>query len=197
MKKNISVLTCFFLLFILGACGKEKIEVQNASADFGVIFDDLDLLSEYTDIIVEAKYTGNTEIIPFPESGDPTYEANLSEIVVEKVYKGNVAEQERLWVSEPGALKDDTYETIEGYVNMNENGDYILFISEFDMEIDGKTVYSITGAHQGKFDLSIEVPAKSLENPKYDQIQKMDYFGGLAEQYNKVKEQVVEEFENK
>lgn len=194
MKKKCSVLSVIVFVAMLSGCTMEKVEVQNAHADFGVIYTDLAMLEDHSDDIVEVEYTGETEVTPFPESGDPSYAANLSKVKINKVYQGNLTEGETIWVSEPGVLLDNVYQTTEGYVHMNTEGRYMLFIHKFESKIGGKVVYSIVGAHQGKFDLTIDKEAVALENPSYRKIQNTEYFGGLVDPFNKVKKEVHEKY---
>lgn len=172
----------------------KHIKVVSSSADFSVVYTDLSMLEEISDNIVEVSYDGVTEITPFPASGDPDMIVNLSQILVEKTHKGVLKESTKIWISEPGAVVGNRYETTEGYVQMNKEGRYLVFLEEFPIKIDGKTVYSIIGAHQGKYDLTSNKPVENLINPSYRQVIETEYFGDLSEQFNSIKNQVLEKY---
>lgn len=176
---------------------EDTFPVSEGFGDLLVIYENLENLEDVSPIIVEAVYTGGTELASFPESGDPEYKTALSTVRVEKVYKGDVKEGQELRIGEPGFVENGAFQTIEGYKNMDENGRYILFLYPFDMLIEGKESYVLQGAHQGKYDLNQTQKSVYVKAPKtYQEIRNEEYFGIDVDAFNTMKEQVVDKYKN-
>lgn len=70
-----------------------------------------------------------------------------------KVYKGSI-ENDIISVLEPFEIKDNNFTNIEGYIPMEENKEYILFLRENDIS-EGKQ-YTIKFISFGKYNTSKE-----------------------------------------
>ena len=58
--------------------------------------------------------------------------------------------------------------------------------------------YTVKGLHQGKFDLNIDEEVEHLEDvDDYNDIKDVEYFGDLPNEFNNIKEEVIEEYGDK
>ena len=89
--------------------------------------------------------------------------STISEFKVDKVYKGSI-ENDIISVLEPFEIKDNNFTNIEGYIPMEENKEYILFLRENDIS-EGKQ-YTIKFISFGKYNTSKESNIKYLEEVK-------------------------------
>ena len=154
MKKSIIII----FLFILGTSNilikskntkvtYNKNEIISASY---VIPEDLEELDENAPIILKGSFTGNRKI---DEDTNIVGPSTISEFKVDKVYKGSI-ENDIISVLEPFEIKDNNFTNIEGYIPMEENKEYILFLRENDIS-EGKQ-YTIKFISFGKYNTSKE-----------------------------------------
>ena len=154
MKKSIIII----FLFILGTSNilikskntkvtYNKNEIISASY---VIPENLEELDENAPIILKGSFTGNRKI---DEDTNIVGPSTISEFKVDKVYKGSI-ENDIISVLEPFEIKDNNFTNIEGYIPMEENKEYILFLRENDIS-EGKQ-YTIKFISFGKYNTSKE-----------------------------------------
>ena len=89
--------------------------------------------------------------------------STISEFKVDKVYKGSI-ENDIISVLEPFEIKDNNFTNIEGYIPMEENKEYILFLRENDIS-EGKQ-YTIKFISFGKYNTSKEEETNDYLNTK-------------------------------
>lgn len=177
------------------AAGTEEkandIKVATIMADY-VICKDISEVEQHSDCIVLAQFTGQREIKNWTEEdGTVVNKSSISTVAVKKVYKGDMKTGDLVTVYEPGYFEGNEYYNIEGYNLMNNNGKYVLFLRKF---VEGDT-YTIVGMYQGKYDLNITDKAKTSEiAASYESVKNSEFFGENAEQFNKLKEQVVKKY---
>lgn len=105
-------------------------------------------LEEISSIIVKGKFTGEREHDKDPNVIGPS---TISQFKVDKVYKGKIYEN-TISVLEPFEIIDNDFNNIEGYIPMNENSEYVLFLRENKTK-EGRQ-YTIRSISFGKYNVS-------------------------------------------
>lgn len=197
MKKAITSLAVFTLIATGGYFTFEHLNTTKANNATRVIslsathpiFNDLESIEDIADSIIEVEFTGERDTISW---GEGEYQNSLSEVKINKVYRGELKEGDLIGVYEPAYFEDDTLHTVEGYNLMSENIRYIIFAKEFK-----DSNYSIIGMYQGKYDLdNREKVTTQKTNSNYLLELESEYLGDEEniKRFNKLKEQVVEKY---
>ena len=169
------------------------IKVVSAGEADTIIYEGIDEVEQSAQIIVEAKIVGQRSTENFVKNGEVLETYGVTNVKVNKVYKGNVKAGDILTVAEPGYFDaNNKYVSFEGYKIMEENGRYLLFMTPSK---SGKQV--LLGLYQGKFDLNIKSEQQDLSNKSLteEQFIQADYVGEDAEHYNKLKAEAVAKYE--
>mgnify|MGYP003367138620 CR=1 FL=1 len=205
MKKKATTLLNLFTiisLLLLSGCSfdqsiekdpspvsQQTIELATSHAKFES-YENIEELENTADVIVKVKFTGDREIQNFEQNGVIIDSAAKSIVKVNKVYKGNVQKNSTILVYEPGFLENDTYQNVEGYKNMNEKGNYILFLRE-----NPDNTFVSLGVYQGKYDLNITKPVKKVKpSMTQEEFESLDFVGEEPDHFNKLKEEVLQKY---
>lgn len=177
------------------AIAKEEskyINVVSAGEADTIIYENIDELEKDAQIIVEAKIVGQQSTENYVQNGEILETYGVTNVEINKVYKGNVAVGDVITVAEPGYIdKKGNYVSFEGYKLMEDNGRYLLFMTTSK---SGKHV--LLGLFQGKFDLHIKEEQQNLSLGKLteEQFLKADYVGEDAKQFNKIKAEAIAKY---
>jgi hypothetical protein len=154
-------------------------------------FQNLEELEAKADVIVKVRATPKKEQVDIIQSGVVLDTTTKTDVVIEKVYKGNLEKGQVIPVYEPAAFVNGIYSTMEGYTLMKENGNYILFLRD-----NPDDTFVGIGGYQGKYSLDITTPAKQGEKSSYtkEELGEHDFIGEEAEHFNKLKDLVVKKF---
>ncbi|WP_332648756.1 hypothetical protein [Lysinibacillus sp. 54212] len=206
-KWTLSIISAIVGIVLLSGCSVEQgtendkersnvsqqlISLATGQAKFP-LYKDLDELENTADTIVQVKFTGDRKIQNFEQNGIVIDSAAESEVKVKKVYKGNIEKGSTIVIYEPGFMKGEIYQNVDGYKNMNVKGNYILFLKE-----NPDNTFVGLGVYQGKFDLDITDPVKQvkLEMTK-EEFESLDYVGEDPSHFNLLKEEVIQKYKNK
>ncbi|WP_044022216.1 hypothetical protein [Bacillus sp. SG-1] len=164
------------------------ITVSSGSADYQV-YESLEELENNSDLIVKGKLYGEPTIQNIYQNGVHIDSVGKTEIKINDIFKGQVSEGTIIIVYEPGFVRDNILETMEGYVPMNKRGNYLLFLQE-----NPKGEYVVMGVNQGKYDLSITKKATTYTSISKEKLEKVDYVGESPNRFNKMKNEVFEKY---
>ncbi|CAH1205109.1 hypothetical protein PAECIP111892_02628 [Paenibacillus auburnensis] len=158
-----------------------------------VYYENVDEITNKATAIVVGKVAGEQQITDINDesSGTLLYHRAFTPVQIEKSFKGNFKEGDQILVSEDGVLINNVYETLEGYVKMNNANSYLLFLREVE---PGK--FAICGSYQGKFNVDKTSNDTSFEERQITQSQlnDLDYLGENSEHFKNLKEQALEKF---
>lgn len=149
-------------------------------------------LEKEATIIVQGVFTGERKSNPLDLSKGKLFSSD-SMVEVKRVIKGDLEGKENIIVYEPGYIRDEdsTFVTIDGYTLLNERGKYTLFLKP----VDGLDGYAIVGLFQGKYNHDIQKSGnKVMPSFDLDQLAKVDYFGEHVQQFNQLKEEVLNKY---
>lgn len=166
----------------------QNTKIMSTDADF-IIYEELAEVEKSADLIVLAKFTGQRKLNEYKtEEGHTFLKNSISTVKILKSFKGDIDVDSTIQTFEPGFFqKKDEYVTIEGYNLMNEDGEYILFLSK---NIEGP-VHTIVGMYQGKYDVSKTNQVKAKVNQTDIG---SEYLGRDVEQFNKLKQEVMTKY---
>lgn len=173
---------------ITTSSSSEAITVSSGSADY-LVYDSLEELEKNSDLIVKGKLYGEPTIQNIYQNGVHIDSVRKTETRITDVFKGQVSEGEIVIVYEPGFVRDNILETMEGYVPMNISGNYLLFLHE-----NPNGEYVVMGVNQGKYDLNITEKAKKYTSISKEKLEKVDYVGESPNRFNKMKNEVLEKY---
>lgn len=144
MFKGILLLTLSLFLF---ACEENSESSLTQLSDQTVIAENnhssasypipqsLNSIEEKADLILKVRMKGHIEIGnsgSIEEGGRRT--SSLSEVEIADIYKGDKSIGDKIVVTELFYFNDDEIEVVEHYVPMENNEEYILFLSNWDEE---------------------------------------------------------------
>lgn len=198
MKKLVILLSSILVLTFIGFSyngfgeASETLEVVTEHGDFET-FESVSELDTTADVVIKAKFTGNSEVEDFYQSGILIDSAQKSEMKVIKSYKGSLNTNDEIAVYEPGFVKDGQLTTMEGYVPINDKGTYVLFLRD---NKDG--TYVGLGVYQGKYDVSNSKKEEPFEEYKItpQELKERDFMGDHPEHFNKLKEDVLKKYKD-
>lgn len=150
-------------------------------------------LEEISPIIVKGKFTGEREHDKDPNVIGPS---TISQFKVDKVYKGKIYEN-TISVLEPFEIIDSDFNNIEGYIPMEKNSEYILFLRENQTK-EGMQ-YTIKSISFGKYNTSKNIkinPQKSKINYLEEAIIN-DFITEsqeICDTYNEIKSNVLDKY---
>jgi S-adenosylmethionine:tRNA-ribosyltransferase-isomerase (queuine synthetase) len=193
--KKIMFSIILFLLLIASGCGINNFDNYKISQleSAALHLESIETLEKNSEYIVEAKFTGKREVEEWYDSqGDLITKNSRSTIKLTKVFKGNgIKAGDEIEMIEPVSFENGTFETLLGYVPMNENGKYILFLSKHGK----KDVFTIMNTEFAKYDLNKEEKAKIDKKVRtFGDVKKKEYFGENVEKFNNFKEKVKEKY---
>lgn len=150
-------------------------------------------LEDISPIIVKGKFTGERKKDKDPSVIGPS---TISKFEINKVYKGNINEN-KISVLEPFEIKDNDFNNIEGYIPMDENSEYILFLKENKTKYGIQ--YTIKSISFGKYNISINnkiKPHKSKINYLEEAISNefISESQEICDNYNKIKSSVLDKY---
>lgn len=159
MKRIITILFITLLgtsINLISKQTKEKVtynQNQVITASY-IMPNTLHELEEISSIIVKGKFTGERA-----NDEDPTVigPSTISKFKVDKVYKGKIYEN-TISVLEPFEIIDNDFNNIEGYIPMEKNSEYILFLRE-NYTKEGMQ-YTIRNISFGKYNTSKNIKIK-------------------------------------
>ena len=198
MKRIIVVLFITLLgtnINLISKQTKEKIsynQKQVITASY-ITPNSLQELEEISPIIVKGKFTGEREHDKDPNVIGPS---TISQFKVDKVYKGKIYEN-TISVLEPFEIIDNDFNNIEGYIPMNENSEYVLFLRENKTK-EGRQ-YTIKSISFGKYNTSKNIkinPQKSKINYLEEAIIN-DFITEsqeICDTYNEIKSNVLDKY---
>lgn len=176
----------------LSNVSQQVISLATGQAKFR-LYKDLDELENTADAIVQVKFTGNSKIQNFEQNGIVIDSAAESEVKVKKVYKGDIEKGSTIVIYEPGFMKGEIYQNVDGYKNMNTKGNYVLFLRG-----NPDNTFVGLGVYQGKFDLDITEPVKNVKlEMTQEEFESLDYVGEDSSHFNLLKEEVLQKYKNK
>lgn len=154
---------------------------------------DLDELEGSSEVIVKGSFTGSRKI---DEDESLIGPSTVSEFKVNKIYKGNV-DTDLISVLEPYEIVKKDFINIEGYIPMDKDAEYLLFLRGHDTDY-GKQ-YSIISISFGKYNLSnnktIQVHQKSIDY--LDEVLESDFVTDSkaeCDRYNNIKKEIVNKY---
>lgn len=173
---------------------KEKIS-YNKKTSFNASYmipTNLQEVEERSTIIVKGKFTGERKT---DQDEDVIGPSSISQFKINKTYKGKSTEN-IISVIEPFKIEKNDFTNIEGYVPMQENKEYILFLREIDIE--GSKEYAIISISFGKYNLSgKEVSPIDTQINYLDEVLENDFVSKSSEEcniYNEIKEDVLNKY---
>jgi hypothetical protein len=173
---------------------KEKIS-YNKKISFNASYmipTNLQEVEERSTIIVKGKFTGERKT---DQDEDVIGPSSISQFKINKTYKGKSTEN-IISVIEPFEIEKNDFTNIEGYVPMQENKEYILFLREID--IDGSKEYAIISISFGKYNLSgKEVSPIETQINYLDEVLENDFVSKSSEEcniYNGIKKDVLNKY---
>lgn len=154
---------------------------------------DLKELDEHSPIVVQGEFTGKRKVDKDPNVVGPL---TISEFKVDKVHKGSIDEN-IISVLEPFEVSDNNFINIEGYIPMEEDTEYVLFLRE-NNTLDGNQ-YTIKFMSFGKFSTSKEdtVVSKKSSIKYFEDIQGSNLINESEETCNtyiKIKSEVLNKY---
>lgn len=87
----------------------------------------------------------------------------LTDVKVERVFKGTVGDQKQITILETGGIKDNKNFAFEGNEVFKKNEKAIVFLEKYEGPVAGNA-YVIKGVYQGKFKIN---DSGQLEAPKH------------------------------
>lgn len=171
MKKLILVL---FALFLVGCSAQSAYDVEELSDDVEIDQfsqssaaypwpSSLEEIEEKSDLIIKAKMNGMIEVGNYDNNYDinARITSTLSEIEVTEVFKGDLSVGDRTVVTELFYLMGGQVTTIEHYVPMEQDEEYLLFLTNWDDES-----WAINYMGFGKYHFEKESANQSIQNYK-------------------------------
>jgi len=152
MKRKFIIFTMSFLLiFSIAGCAKEEKFVGSKSTPgFHTdmqIYESIEEIENISDLIVIASYSTDPQIITHKDAMREdliTYSSQYA-LKIEKVFKGNTAEESVITFWQYGKPDSDEYET-----KIKKGQKYLLFLSQKDLEAtNGEVIFDATGMEQG------------------------------------------------
>ena len=165
---------------------------QSFAASY-IIPQNLEELESKTEIIVKGRFTGETEIDKDKNVIGPS---TISQFKVNKTYKGNIS-QDTISVIEPYKIEKKDFTNIEGYLPMEDDKEYILFLRENNVQ--SKKQYTIKSISFGKYNLT----SKEIAHPQetkidyLDEAIKKDFISqseSECDTYNNIKQDVLKKY---
>lgn len=157
-------------------------------------FEDLNSLESYSEVIVIGHVTGQQGTYQVKTgSGTVIEELGKTPFQIDKVFKGNniVKEQTSITVMEDGRVEDGKYQTLEGYIKMNESDRYLLFLRK-----TGDNTYAINGSYQGKFNIDNPGNVSQFKGNSIslEQLKDVEYIGEFTDHFNELKEEAIHKY---
>ena len=151
-----------------------------------IVPNNLSQLEEISPIIVKGRFIGERKKDEDPSVIGPS---TISKFEVDKVYKGKLNEN-KIYVLEPFEIIDNDFNNIEGYIPMDENSEYILFLKENKTKYGIQ--YTIKSISFGKYNISINNKIKPHKsNINYlDEIINNEFINesqDICDNYNRIK----------
>ena len=150
-------------------------------------------LEEISPIIVKGKFTGKRTHDEDPKVIGPS---TISKFEVYEIYKGKIYEN-TIDVLEPFTIIDNDFNNIEGYIPMDENSEYILFLRE--NKVKEGTQYTIRSISFGKYNIS----KNNKINPQKTRINYLEEANvnefitdsqEICDSYNEIKSSVLDKY---
>jgi len=158
-------------------------------ADYAIPTNLGQLEDEVSDIVY-VKMIENKEIGGWVEDD---YNTTVTQVEVLDVFKGNTAVGQNLLISESYYLYEGKLETVEGYVPMESNEEYLLFLVDSDTESDLKLIQSM-GFGKYHFDKqATEQPIQSFSTLGEVKEYGLTH-GESADLYNTIHEQILNKY---
>lgn len=198
MRKIIIILFIVFLGIKINSISKltkTKItynQKQVITASY-VTPNNLQELEEISPIIVKGKFTGERIYDEDPNVIGPS---TISKFEINKIYKGKIYEN-TISVLEPFEIVDNDFNNIEGYIPMDENSEYILFLRE--NKTKEVIEYTIRSISFGKYNIS----KNNKINPQKTRINYLEEANGnefitesqeICDSYNEIKSSVLDKY---
>lgn len=193
----------FALLFVLiaiilvnnpmKASNKSNNEYSIASGEAKILnFDNISNLEQYSDYIVIGHVMGEQTIYNVKtDKGIVVDQLGQTPFYIDRVIKGDLSNSTTITVSEDGYIKGKNYNTLEGYVKMKKNAQFLLFLRK-----TGDNTYAINGSYQGKYNINNKEKAQAFTSNTItdEQLAQYDYIGEDTEHYNKLKDEVLSKY---
>lgn len=172
---------------------KTIIEIASAGEADMTLFESFSEVENIAPIIVEAQRMGEpAQNSTKGEDGTVLETWTVTEVKINRVYKGDVKASETLKVAEPGYYDDNgTYITYEGYKVMGNDDRYLLAL-----RLGAADEYIIIGMYQGKFDLDNKSEAEIIMPGQISkkEFEDADYVGEDPARFNKLKKEVLTKY---
>lgn len=150
-------------------------------------------LSQLEDEVSHIVYVKMAENIEIGGWNKDDYTTTLTQVQVLDVFKGEAVVDQILYISESYFLTEGKLETIEGYVPMEKDEDYLLFLADAHSDPDLKLVYSMGF---GKYHFDKLATDRALQS--FDTLGQIKDFGltheGLADLYNSIHKEIVDKY---
>ncbi|KAF6616198.1 hypothetical protein H7K28_12750 [Paenibacillus polymyxa] len=169
---------------------KYKIAVSKAHMPY---FEDVEALEKQSTAIVIGHVTGEQQPVEIKaDSGTVIDRRAFVPFTIDKTFKGDYSEGKQITVSEDGLIHNGTYESLEGYVKMNNTDPYLLFLQEVE-----PSKFKIVGSYQGKFNTK---PTNTFKTQSTEisslELEKTDFVGDPveSEHFEKLKNSALSKF---
>ncbi|SEG57254.1 hypothetical protein [Paenibacillus sp. UNC499MF] len=172
---------------------KNDSKINISSTDAKVVkYDDLKMLESHSDLIIQAKVNGETKMKEFSQNNVVIDKVGVTPVSITKVFKGNLKAGEEISVFENGYYKQDNLITTAGYLPMNKNDDYLLFLTA----TPENGIYTVKGVYQGKFNLNLSTPATKLNTLSVtkSELDNIDFVGEDTQHFNDLKTEILNKY---
>lgn len=157
-----------------------------------IYYKDFNLLDSDTEIVAIGHVVNDNGLYDVKtDEGVVVDQLSQTSVKIDEVLKGEIPTDNPVTVMESAVIKDDVFVTLEGYVKMNDEDQYLLFLRK-----TGDNTYAINGTFQGKFNIeqtSPEVPFQG-STINEDQLDKVEYIGDQLEHFNTLKEEALSKY---